>query len=358
MATGSACRGRRTNASTSRLAGDRGDGAAVRDSGRASGRCDRRRTNGPHSTAVSLVRGVVRVLLSCGRRVGLCCLRIWGCRDPAAEPLAVDCGLAFQLTNILRDLGEDYAAGRIVLAVGRSGAVRLFGSRSRRRHDRGIPQFDGVRIGAGLGLLSAGGSVSNYLSPSGRKVLTIMREIYGGLLTEIEHQCFDVFTRRPVCRPGVRCGSPPACCAARIRFNSTSPVVDVCDGPGTADFDSGGSGKRDIHHRDRASSDNTLRGSLPRPAAGRSRPSVFQVSLAARVTCFEVPRRRNGAGKTAGISNQFRHSGATAIRGQYGIETAQTLLGAFRSVAVALLHNPWCLRNSRNFAHDPQNPGK
>ena len=31
-----------------------------------------------------------------------------------------------------------------------------------------------------------------------------------------------------------------------------SDFKNVCDGPGTADFDSGGSGKRDIHHRDRA----------------------------------------------------------------------------------------------------------
>ena len=47
--------------------------------------------------------------------VGLVCIRIFGYRDPAAEPLAERCGLAFQLTNIIRDIKEDAAMGRIYL---------------------------------------------------------------------------------------------------------------------------------------------------------------------------------------------------------------------------------------------------
>jgi phytoene synthase len=47
--------------------------------------------------------------------VGLVCIRIFGYRDPAAEPLAERCGLAFQLTNIIRDVKEDAAMGRIYL---------------------------------------------------------------------------------------------------------------------------------------------------------------------------------------------------------------------------------------------------
>jgi phytoene synthase len=45
--------------------------------------------------------------------VGLVCIRIFGYRDPAAEPLAERCGLAFQLTNILRDVKEDAAMNRV-----------------------------------------------------------------------------------------------------------------------------------------------------------------------------------------------------------------------------------------------------
>ena len=47
--------------------------------------------------------------------VGLVCIHIFGYRDPAAEPLAERCGLAFQLTNIIRDVKEDAAMGRIYL---------------------------------------------------------------------------------------------------------------------------------------------------------------------------------------------------------------------------------------------------
>jgi phytoene synthase len=47
--------------------------------------------------------------------VGLVCIRIFGYRDPAAEALAENLGLAFQLTNIIRDIQEDAAAGRIYL---------------------------------------------------------------------------------------------------------------------------------------------------------------------------------------------------------------------------------------------------
>src|ERR1700686_987833 len=47
--------------------------------------------------------------------VGLVCIKIFGYRDPAAEPLAERCGLAFQLTNIIRDVKEDVAMGRVYL---------------------------------------------------------------------------------------------------------------------------------------------------------------------------------------------------------------------------------------------------
>lgn len=47
--------------------------------------------------------------------VGLVCIRIFGYRDAGAEPLAERCGLAFQLTNIIRDVKEDAAMGRVYL---------------------------------------------------------------------------------------------------------------------------------------------------------------------------------------------------------------------------------------------------
>jgi phytoene synthase len=47
--------------------------------------------------------------------VGLVCIRVFGYRDPFAEPLAEKVGLAFQLTNIIRDVKEDALAGRVYI---------------------------------------------------------------------------------------------------------------------------------------------------------------------------------------------------------------------------------------------------
>ena len=47
--------------------------------------------------------------------VGLCSLYVFGFSDPAAKELAEKCGIAFQLTNILRDVLEDAGNGRVYL---------------------------------------------------------------------------------------------------------------------------------------------------------------------------------------------------------------------------------------------------
>ena len=47
--------------------------------------------------------------------VGLTCLHVFGFDDPKAPDLAERLGLAFQLTNIIRDVGSDYAMGRVYL---------------------------------------------------------------------------------------------------------------------------------------------------------------------------------------------------------------------------------------------------
>ena len=47
--------------------------------------------------------------------VGLMCLEIFGYRDPRARQYATDLGVALQLTNILRDVPEDLARGRVYI---------------------------------------------------------------------------------------------------------------------------------------------------------------------------------------------------------------------------------------------------
>src|SRR5262245_18765261 len=49
--------------------------------------------------------------------VGLICIRIFGCTGPRAEQYALNLGLALQLTNILRDIKDDLARGRVYLPL-------------------------------------------------------------------------------------------------------------------------------------------------------------------------------------------------------------------------------------------------
>lgn len=47
--------------------------------------------------------------------VGLACMHVWGFTGPLPTAAVLDCGMAFQLTNILRDVREDARQGRIYL---------------------------------------------------------------------------------------------------------------------------------------------------------------------------------------------------------------------------------------------------
>ena len=47
--------------------------------------------------------------------VGLACIHVWGFNGERAKVHAESAGIAFQLTNILRDLAEDAARGRVYL---------------------------------------------------------------------------------------------------------------------------------------------------------------------------------------------------------------------------------------------------
>ncbi len=78
--------------------------------------------------------------------VGLVMCRIFGLADAAAERQAVVMGEAMQLTNILRDVGEDRGLGRIYLPaedLARFGVRR--GRPAGRRGERAVPAADAVR---------------------------------------------------------------------------------------------------------------------------------------------------------------------------------------------------------------------
>lgn len=69
--------------------------------------------NAPYQTFDDLYRYCYHV----ASVVGLVCIRIFGYKDPVAESLAEKTGIAFQLTNIIRDVKEDAVMGRVYIPV-------------------------------------------------------------------------------------------------------------------------------------------------------------------------------------------------------------------------------------------------
>ncbi len=129
--------------------------------------------------------------------VGLACIHIWGFDDPRAETYAESAGIAFQLTNILRDLGEDAARGRVYLPAE---DLRRFGydeerlGRGERDESfRGLMRFEVARARS---YYEAAAPLVGMLRPAGRAVFLVMLRTYRGLLEAIERRDYDVFSRR------------------------------------------------------------------------------------------------------------------------------------------------------------------
>ncbi len=129
--------------------------------------------------------------------IGLCCIHVWGFTDERAKPAAVLCGEAFQLTNILRDLKEDFSNGRCYLP---QADMAQFGYTADdvegEVRDERFRQLMAFEIRRARDLYDRGGEVSRYLSPAGRPVFDTMVKLYRGLLDEIERRDYDVFSRR------------------------------------------------------------------------------------------------------------------------------------------------------------------
>ena len=129
--------------------------------------------------------------------VGLCCIHIWGFHDERALMRAVDCGIAFQLTNILRDLGEDARMGRCYLP--REDLKRFdYGEdeiAAGLRDERffALMQFEVERTRS---YYHRAEELFAYLDPPGQPIYSAMLKIYGGLLEKIERSDYDVYSRR------------------------------------------------------------------------------------------------------------------------------------------------------------------
>jgi len=129
--------------------------------------------------------------------VGLACLPIWGCRDDEAILPAADCGVAFQLTNILRDLQEDGRQGRIYLP--REELARFHSAPVDWMGPVGTPQLAELlkfQCQRAAGLFDAGARTEKFLDKHPRRVFRLMWTTYRALLAQIERDPLVVLRRR------------------------------------------------------------------------------------------------------------------------------------------------------------------
>jgi phytoene synthase len=130
--------------------------------------------------------------------VGLVCIKIFGYRDPAAEPLAEQCGLAFQLTNIIRDVKEDVAVGRVYFPQEDLAQCGLSAA------DLAAPNVDVARIRPLLAMeadrarefYGAGEELIPLVNEDSQPALWVLISIYRRLLEKIAAQQYDVFSER------------------------------------------------------------------------------------------------------------------------------------------------------------------
>lgn len=129
--------------------------------------------------------------------VGLLIAPILGYRDEAALPAAVDLGIAMQLTNILRDTGEDASHGRVYLPAE---DLAAFGY-SRDELLRGIVNEPFIRlielqIARAEAFYARGMRGIALLDPDARLAIALSARLYRGILQRIRRNRYDVFTRR------------------------------------------------------------------------------------------------------------------------------------------------------------------
>src|ERR1700683_5058889 len=128
--------------------------------------------------------------------VGLTCLHVFGFRDPKAPDLAERLGLAFQLTNIIRDVRSDFDLGRTYLPAE---DLERFGIRAEELHGPVTPQlqelleFEAERAWQ---MYREGAPLVSRVNADSRAPLWALVRTYSSLLARIEEREFDVFPAR------------------------------------------------------------------------------------------------------------------------------------------------------------------
>jgi 15-cis-phytoene synthase len=117
--------------------------------------------------------------------------------QPAAREHARQLGLAFQLTNFIRDIGEDHARGRVYLP-----AEDLDRHRVRREDLAAAPAGPAVRellafeVGRARAHYAAAEPGIELLAPSSRPCIRVAFDLYSGILDEVERAGYQVLDRR------------------------------------------------------------------------------------------------------------------------------------------------------------------
>ena len=129
--------------------------------------------------------------------VGLNCVHVFGFRDPRALDLAEKLGLAFQLTNIVRDVYGDYAMGRVYLPTEDlrhfGVAPEDLGGKQITLPIRELLRFETERAWQ---YYREGAKLISLVEPESRAALWGLVRIYSSLLVRIEQRGFDVFSSR------------------------------------------------------------------------------------------------------------------------------------------------------------------
>jgi phytoene synthase len=129
--------------------------------------------------------------------VGLTTIHIFGFTSPDALPLAEKCGIAFQLTNILRDVREDAALGRVYLPaedLARFGVTVDDLKNARRTEQFGrLMEFE---TGRARRYYRESAPLLELIQPGSRPSLWALIAIYSRLLDHLAASHYDVLIRR------------------------------------------------------------------------------------------------------------------------------------------------------------------
>jgi len=146
-----------------------------------------------YATFAELFRYCYRVASA----VGLACIHIWGFEDEEAKTFAESAGIALQLTNILRDLGEDAARGRIYLPLEDLERFHYQPEQLARGERNGsFNELMAFQVERTRGYYQAAQPLSRLLRPAGRAVFKVILGTYEELLNAIEACAYDVFSQR------------------------------------------------------------------------------------------------------------------------------------------------------------------